>query len=326
MNRNPGILLLCSSRIAVPVVKYLAGEQALCGLAVPDKHQEVVLQFRELAASLDLPLLVLSRSVFRDQLSVWLGALRPDAVMVIGFPWRIPVSVLPPVPYGFLNFHAGLLPEMRGPDPLFECIRRRLTRTGLTVHHMDDTFDHGPVILREELELSPEATHGFMGTQMAYKAEEASRQLLALMREGQALPAKPQDESQAAYWPRIRPSELCICWESMSSLEIKALVKACNPLLKGATAMINGWGLKVLEVSDTDLSGDAAALLPGMILYSDPQQGLIVYCSDGRGLRLEVVGTEEGMLPGYKLAYFGIGPGMRFSDPVLATEGEFLSN
>lgn len=315
MNKKPEILLLCSSRIAVPVLNKLVAGQHIKEVVVPGMHQEVITTFTHIAQSLHLPLQLLPEKGWKGVLHRLIKERKPDAVWVIGFPWRIPVSELPELPYGYINFHAGLLPQMRGPEPLFECIRRQCTETGLSVHRMDDQLDSGPIVFQEKMPITPETTHGLLSTQMAYKAEQVAGLLLQIMQEGGELPEEVQDVLQADYWPRIRPEELFIRWESMDAAAIKALAKACNPSLKGAQTLINNWMIRIAEVVELELNGDAAGIAPGTILYADAEQGLIVFCKGGRGVRVEVVVTEEGILPGYKLAYFGITPGMKFESP-----------
>jgi methionyl-tRNA formyltransferase len=81
---------------------------------------------------------------------------------------------------------------------------------------------------------------------------------------------------------------------------------------RGVPVIINNWRIGVCEVGEVNLEGDARNIKPGTIVAHDMQNGLIVYCCDGKGLKLEVVYTEEGYLPGYKLGFFGITVGMAF--------------
>lgn len=314
MNPQPRILLICSARIAIPALRYLAQEGVLACTAVPDRHAEITALFRETVAVLGTAFRTLSYKDYRSEIAALIDEYRPDAVLVIGFPWKIPVNDWPQVSYGFLNFHAGLLPEMRGPDPMFECIRRSLSETGMTLHRMDEAFDSGAIVFRETMPLVPGTTHGILSGQMAAKAQDFCSRLLALMRAGEVLPRTPQQEENAGYWSRIRPEDLFISWEDMNAQEIRALINACNPSAKGAVAVINGWHIRVLDAVEMELTGEAGAMQPGTILYCDAQNGLIAFCRDGRALKMEVIAVEEGVLPGYKLSYFGVAPGMKFMD------------
>jgi methionyl-tRNA formyltransferase len=315
MSKKPKILLLCHNRMAVPTLRYLWEEGLLAAVAVPDLYDFVQQPFLELAHQLQIPFISLNKNTYRQELEKLMGSIQPDAVFVISFPWLIPVSALPLCPYGFLNFHGGLLPEMRGSDPMFHCIRYGIRTTGITVHQMDDGMDTGPVILQSNIEIGPETTHGMLSAQIAFACEQASREIVTQVRTGEPLATTMQDEDKAVYLPKPAPGDTAINWETMTSTEIKALVNACNPQLKGATATCNNWNFGITHVTEINLTGDTGAIKPGTIIYANPQEGMIIYCSDGKGLRLDITYTEEGYLPGYRLTMFGLAPGIQLERP-----------
>ena len=70
---------------------------------------------------------------------------RLDVACVACFPRRIPASLLHVPRRGFLNVHPSLLPEYRGPAPIFWQLHEGESRTGVTIHWMDAEFDTGPL-------------------------------------------------------------------------------------------------------------------------------------------------------------------------------------
>jgi methionyl-tRNA formyltransferase len=307
------IALLCNNKMAMPALQRMAGEGVLCAVATADKDGEVVALYRQKAAEYNVPCLTTTFSSYKQQLNSWVTDVKPDAVFVMTYPWWLPESLLSLPEMGFLNFHYGLLPEMRGADPVFESIRQRLPVAGATVHMMDAGLDTGPIVLREQIPLPPEYTYGMLSSQVAWLGEKMCTQIINDLRLGKELKSVPQDETNAKYWPKIGEADITIQWRNMDSASIMALVRACNPVAKGAPAMLNGWKIGICDVSEVNLQGDASAITPGTILAIDPQNGLIVCCRNGKALKLEVVYTAEGMLPGYKLGFMGIGQGMVFS-------------
>ncbi len=320
MTKRPNILLICHNRMAVPALQYLHREQVLATVAVPDLHDFVHQPFLELANQLQVPFVSLNKSTYRKELAALIERTQPDAVFVIAFPWMVPVNSLPQIPYGFLNFHGGLLPEMRGSDPMFYTLRSAIYQTGVTVHQMDEGMDTGAIVLREPIETSPDTTHGMLCSQIAYACEKLARALLDQILKGEPLNTQPQEEENAGYLPKPAAEDTFINWETMNAAEIKALVNACNPQLKGATAIFNNWKFGITHVTEINLTGDAALIKPGAVLYADPQQGMIVYAKDGKGLRLDVVYTEEGYFPGFRLTMFGIAAGMQLMSPAPVPE------
>ena len=312
MNTQPKILLICHNRIALPTLQYLHREKSLVAVAVPDLYHFVYEPFRETAQQLGIPFTPLKKNTYRNEIYNLISNHQPDAVMVISFPWLLPVSSLPQCPYGFINFHGGLLPEMRGSDPMFHCIRNGIQTTGLTVHQMDEDIDTGAILLQEKIEIGTETTHGMLSSQIAYTCEKLAGELLAQIRTGEPLKATPQDETQAVSLPKPVPEDTFINWSTMTAAQVKALVNACNPQLKGATTIYNNWKFGITHVTEINLTGDTGTITPGTILYNDPEKGLIIYCKDGKAVRIDIAYTEEGYLPGYRLAMFGLSPGTPF--------------
>lgn len=322
MNTQPKILLLCHNRMAVPTLQYLHRETALVAMAVPDLHAFIHDPFRETAQQLGIPFISLKKNTYRNEIDNLISDYQPDAVFVISFPWLLPVSSLPQCPYGFINFHGGLLPEMRGSDPMFHCIRNSIHTTGLTVHQMDEGMDTGAIILHEKIEIGADTTHGMLSSQIAYACEKLSGEILAQIRTGQPLTGTPQDEALAVFLPKPVQEDTVINWSTMTAAQVKALVNACNPQLKGATAIYNNWKFGITHVTEINLTGDTGNITPGTILYADAEHGLILYCKDGKAVRIDIAYTEEGYLPGYRLAMFGLVPGVPLINIMSSPVGE----
>ena len=312
MTGKTKIGLLCNNKMAAPALMSLARSGMVTGVATADNDNEVIAVFGKMCGELGIPYEKIVRKNHEHHLREWLEDTNPDVVFVMTFPWRIPASILIVPGLGFLNFHYGLLPEMRGADPIFESIRQRMPFAGVSVHVMNSEFDAGPLLMSEQVPLPAEYTYGMLSSQVALLGDQLCNRLIQDLKENRALAPVPQDEARARYWPKVDEAAITIRWNEMTSQEITALVRACNPVAKGAPTMINNWKIGVCEVIDVNLEGDVSALVPGTIVVMDQQNGLIVYCKDGRGLRLEVVYTAEGILPGYKLAFFGIANWMVF--------------
>lgn len=317
MSNSITIALLCNNKMAMPALQSMYDAGVLCAVATTNKDPEVVAAFRSKATEYGIPFTTITYRNYAQQLAQWLNATKPELVFVMTFPWRLPADVLAIPPSGFYNFHYGLLPQMRGADPIFESIRQGLPTAGVTVHIMNESFDTGPIVMQEQVPLMPHYTYGMLSSQLAFTGSKMCAQLVQNFQKSESLTITVQDETNAAYWPRISEQELWIRWEEMNAEQISALVRSCNPIAKGVPTMINNWKIGVCDVSDVNLQGDASAILPGTILAIDAQNGLIVCCKDGKALKLDVVYMAEGTLPGYKLSYFGIMQGMIFSTPNL---------
>src|SRR3990172_1981282 len=77
--------------------------------------------------------------------------LRPDLICVSCFSRIIPRQLFALPMFGALNLHPSLLPAYRGPSPLFWQFRSGETRTGVTLHFMNERADAGNILLQSEV-------------------------------------------------------------------------------------------------------------------------------------------------------------------------------
>jgi methionyl-tRNA formyltransferase len=82
----------------------------------------------------------------RSRIAPLLESLRPDLVVCMGFPWKVPVEALAVPRLGWLNGHPSLLPRHRGPVPIAWAIRNGDTEVGITFHRMDAELDTGAIL------------------------------------------------------------------------------------------------------------------------------------------------------------------------------------
>ncbi len=74
-----------------------------------------------------------------------------DLVVLAGYLKHVPASVIAEYHGRIINIHPGLLPDFGGPGMYGARVHAAVlasgaTSTGLSVHFVDDEYDHGPVI------------------------------------------------------------------------------------------------------------------------------------------------------------------------------------
>jgi methionyl-tRNA formyltransferase len=111
-----------------------------------------------LAWERQLPIYQVSRLAAPETLET-IAALQPDVACVACFPKRLPAALLHLPRRGGLNVHPSLLPQYRGPYPLFWMLRHGDRNFGVTVHCMDERFDAGDIAAQAEVEL-PDGVSG----------------------------------------------------------------------------------------------------------------------------------------------------------------------
>lgn len=88
----------------------------------------------------------------------WLSALSPDYIASFFFNQWIGADVRKIPHKGCVNMHPSLLPELRGPDPVFRTIERGVTSTGFTIHSVADEIDAGTILHQEPFAAPPGLT------------------------------------------------------------------------------------------------------------------------------------------------------------------------
>ena len=74
-----------------------------------------------------------------------------DIVVVACFNRLIPTALYEGRLYGGINMHPSLLPDKRGPDPLFWVFRNDDPHVGATVHRLTSQFDAGGILAQHRL-------------------------------------------------------------------------------------------------------------------------------------------------------------------------------
>jgi len=74
------------------------------------------------------------------------------------YPRKITEPLLSTPRMGFVNYHPAPLPKYKGPTELDDAIRNKEIHWGVTVHHMDENYDTGPIIKIKKFDLNEPPT------------------------------------------------------------------------------------------------------------------------------------------------------------------------
>ena len=86
-----------------------------------------------------------------------------DAVVLAGFLWKVPARLIEAYPEAILNIHPALLPDhggkgMYGAHVHEAVIRRGDRHSGITIHLVDERYDHGRTLFQARLGVRPDDT------------------------------------------------------------------------------------------------------------------------------------------------------------------------
>jgi methionyl-tRNA formyltransferase len=98
--------------------------------------------------------IIWDKSIKSDSIYKALQDLNPD-IIVLGGGWHelIPKRVFSFARLGCINTHPSLLPEFRGTSITRWQVYHGVTRSGSTIHYVDDTFDTGGILAQAECEV-----------------------------------------------------------------------------------------------------------------------------------------------------------------------------
>ena len=84
-------------------------------------------------------------------------------IVLAGFLWKIPPELIRTFPDRILNIHPALLPAYGGKGMYGKAVHEAIIaahehQSGITIHYVDEFYDHGRIFFQTTVSLSPEET------------------------------------------------------------------------------------------------------------------------------------------------------------------------
>jgi methionyl-tRNA formyltransferase len=286
------ILVFCGTpRFAVPTLEELVAAGLSVPLVVtqPDRPRGrgmelVASPVKEAAVRLGIPvaqpLAIKKNEEFHGQLT----ALRPDAIIVVGYGRILPQWMIDLPRLGNLNLHASLLPKYRGAAPIQWAIANGESVTGVTTMRIDAGLDTGDIVRQREAPILREDTAETLARKLAAIGAPLMVETLRALGSGQVTPV-PQDHSRATLAPILKKEDGRMDF-SRSADELFNRLRGFQPW-PGAFTTFKG---KTLQVHRAEPSQSADHLSPGSIAVNGPH--LLIGCSHETALELLEVQVE----------------------------------
>jgi methionyl-tRNA formyltransferase len=205
------------------------------------------------------------RTLRNDEEQGRFRALDADLGVVAAYGLILPGPILEAPKGGCINVHASLLPRWRGAAPIQRAILAGDEITGVTIMHMDEGLDTGPMLLKRELDIRGKNA----GQVTEELANLGARALIEWL--DRPTPPVPQPEKGVTYAKKIDKAETRIDW-SQPAEQIVRQVRAFSPQ-PGGWFEVGGERIKLLEAAvGRDASGK-----PGEVL----DDCLNVACGEG---------------------------------------------
>lgn len=284
----PFHLVFCGTpRFAVPSLEALVRAGFAMALVVtqPDKPKGRGMEMsfspvKQSALALHLPVVqpekIKNDLEFRQQLE----ALRPEAIVVVGYGRIIPQWMIDLPPLGTINLHASVLPKYRGAAPIQWAIACGEAVTGVTIMRIDAGLDTGDILQQRELQINPADTAETLAPKLAAIGAGLMVETLLGFKSGTIHP-KAQDHSLASLAPILRKDDGQIDFQR-SAAEIHNRLRGFQPW-PGAFTQFRK---KQLVICAARVAENSYSLSPGSLILEGTR--LLVACGDSSLEFLEV--------------------------------------
>ncbi|MGB0992554.1 MAG: methionyl-tRNA formyltransferase [Akkermansiaceae bacterium] len=306
-------VFFCNHQVSLFALKDLVSREQLAGVVTTNFAHSFTAEVSLLSQSHGIPCYACGENQLEGGLIDWLGKTPHDAIVVMTFPYKLPTAVLDYPPHGCWNLHLALLPQYRGPDPVFWSIKNGDHFGGITLHKMTERFDEGPILFRKEVRIAEQDVLGVHLNRVAQQAPEALTALFAHLQEGKGELVE-QASASAEYLSRPSTTDQTIDWKNMDAAEIERLVRASNPTYQGAITEFRSICINLHEVEVIPLS-DPPNEKPGTVVDAPNNPNLYVLCRDSSCLWIKVASASDGVFSGDRMrVVFDIASGEKFGN------------
>jgi phosphoribosylglycinamide formyltransferase 1 len=148
---------------AARIIEYFKNhEQTGIAVIVCNNPSAGVLQ---IAAREKIPALIIEKEQFfrGDGYVPFLQSQRINFIVLAGFLWKIPSTILTAFPNSIINIHPALLPNYGGKGMYGLNVHTAVLNagdkvSGITIHYVDDHYDNGDIIFQDKCEVLPSDT------------------------------------------------------------------------------------------------------------------------------------------------------------------------
>lgn len=251
----------------------------------------------------DIP--VIQPDSFKDaEVINTLKSLVPDLLVVVAYGQILSKEVLAIPKYGAINVHSSLLPKYRGAAPINMAIMQDEEKSGVSVMHIVEELDAGPVILAKESEITDEDTFLTLHDRLKDIGAEALLEACTLIFEGKAEPQE-QDETKVSFVKPFKKEDLRIEW-TKTQREIFNFVRGLNPFPCAYTYSQEKL-FKIYALEEYNKKYEAE---DGEIVDVVKGKGFVVKVKDGSLILKEVKPENKKVLSGSDIIngkYFNLG-------------------
>jgi methionyl-tRNA formyltransferase len=265
MTQSLNLIFCGTPRFAVPTLDRLveAGFDVQVVVTQPDRPKGRGLELvsspvKQQGLQLGLPIIQPENIKNNDAFRAQITALKPDAIIVVGYGRIIPQWMLDLPPLGNINLHASLLPKYRGAAPIQWAIARGETVTGVTTMKLNAGLDTGDILLQQKIPIDPNDTAETLAPKLAVVGADLTVETLRGL-QAVSIHPRQQDHAQATLAPILKKEDGLIDF-SRPAGEILNRMRGFQPW-PGAYTKFRGKNLHVWKASALDRALPSSELM-----------------------------------------------------------------
>lgn len=187
---------------------------------------------------------------------------KPDLIVTAAYGQILPKAVLEAAPFGAINVHASLLPELRGGAPIHYSIMQGKKKTGVTIMYMVEKLDAGDILTQVEVEIEEKDHVGTLHDKLASAGSDLLVKTLPDLFAHRLTPEK-QNEELATFASNIKREQEKIDWNKPAG-EIYNQIRGLHPWPVAFTTyegkvMKIWWGEEVSKAKSIKTAGEIIA-------------------------------------------------------------------
>lgn len=182
----------------------------------------------QFAAKQGITRIIKPDNVNADEPMAKIRSWNPDVIAVVAYGQILKKPLLEMPLFGCVNCHFSLLPKYRGAAPVIATLLAGDRMTGVSVMHMGEGLDDGPIMLQSYEPIYPDTTAGMLMADLSVAGGMALAKALKLLSSNALPPEVPQDEESATYVKKLKKSDGLIDW-NMPALDIERKIRAYCP-------------------------------------------------------------------------------------------------
>lgn len=205
---------------------------------------------------------------------------KPDMIVTAAYGQLLPNELLEAPPYGSINVHASLLPELRGGAPIHYSILQGKEQTGITIMYMVEKLDAGDILTQRAIDIEEDDNVGTLHDKLSLVGSDLLLETLPQLFTNQIVPQK-QDETKATFAPNITRDQEKVDW-TMSNREVYNHIRGLCPWPIAYTTF-EGKRMKLWANEYDEAVYDGK---PGEIVHVIDNESIVVQCGNNKAIRL----------------------------------------